>query len=1223
MKTFKPVPNFSFLLFIFIIECMQFAMCLNMWTSLEQKQASNKTPVKRCVSPCRIFHSWCKNEGKCREKGRDCTWYCECPSNCEGFFCEKKVEKDATAAGGGQSVEVKISYEKEKKKPVSAFDKSKLAQALAGIFLKEKQTDEEKKTILPDAIERVGKTIKTKENVTAKVIINCPPGDLYPKAKFNQITDSTTKSINVNGSNTQNHSNMDSESVSRPTENAASGVTHYVTTNAPEHPTVVRPGASQSTSTQSTVTPLVKSSFSVTSSTTEVTEAIFKHNTTAKSLESLTNTQTKGSTLHKTADSSTVKSDHLSLESSSESPTGVSIGEKKTFTSSTMSPTSIKITVSQFSTEADSKSTTTTEMPQNNNKNSKDITPPVENSLYIKKTDVRKISDKPDLLNIIEKAIEVEFISTTKAKQPSASPIKPTTESMQSRKNNDVTTENNNLRNTTKQVHATIHSAKSQTTENNTFLRSTSSPIASSTSLAKSTTAEKTRVTKTVNDLIKINTSVSSNITNIQHDIKSNDMVESSITNQPLKEQNISGTLQIPNTTNMLHTKQNDHTSDEGVLTTKETKSKQITTGDETYQNPADVLKQINPKSTTPQVERPTNDQTTHVISEASSTTIFKTKFDTTTTKTTTKFDAASKTPKFPANKKSYLSKQQVTENSTGMNKSTRDTIATGEINTLSSTNVPPVNLSHVITMSHDLPKISEVDMSTVQTVMSKGKTTEQQISSKSSENITESTTSPPAMKQDSQSSPPQTTQKTFKETSTAAPTSIQSNQPTRQVKSTQTVNTHTTEGSSMIKKQIQTVMSKEITTEQQIANKSSEKIKESTTSPPKMKQDTQSSPPQTTKKTFKETSTAAPTSIQSNQPTRQVKSTQTVNTHTTEGSSMIKKQIQTVMSKEITTEQQIANKSSEKIKESTTSPPKLKQDTQSSPPQIAKKTFKETSTTAPTSSQSNQPTRQIKNTQPVNTQTTEESNMIKTQTELHNNDSKTSETTTAGRKPDNIKQTAPVAYPSQTEGHQSNIHTLNKTTSNKVQISTSHYHETTTEQKHTVPHTTPGTTSSATSTKVNVYNPDVVENSSTTVSGKQNTVTGTTQTLFKSTDSTSNKAARNASPSVADDTGQQKDKNNPAAESVTQTDITTKAQPDKHEHTTASVIYSAGIGESKMSLTKAFLDTKSSELLKKSKVKNELLSNKLSESVKDLKFDLLKMGLRDKGLPSDLDNIL
>ncbi|XP_052777904.1 uncharacterized protein LOC128215235 [Mya arenaria] len=167
-----------------------------MWTSLE-----NRPSKKQCVSPCKIFHTWCKNNGRCREKGADCTWYCECPENCNGFFCEKILTNgtDSGVPAGGETFEVNVLVEKEKKKKVSTFDKSKLAQALAGIILdrdappsKSGESKAESPTI--DRIDTGGE-ISVKENITKTIIVNCTPSN-----DTNIMTDKSGDKQNVNTS---------------------------------------------------------------------------------------------------------------------------------------------------------------------------------------------------------------------------------------------------------------------------------------------------------------------------------------------------------------------------------------------------------------------------------------------------------------------------------------------------------------------------------------------------------------------------------------------------------------------------------------------------------------------------------------------------------------------------------------------------------------------------------------------------------------------------------------------------------------------------------------------------------------------------------------------------------------------------------------------------------------------------------------------------------------
>jgi len=170
------VIHMSFVIIVAIsLDLFTTVAASGMWTAMGQKSHERK-----CVSPCRIFHTWCKNDGKCREKGADCTWYCECPDNCEGFFCEKVLQDgvDAAPKEGEHAVAVDIVVEKEKKKKVSAFDKSKLAQALAGIINDPTPSKTEDSKIEElQTIERVDPSaeISVKETITkqTKIYVNC------------------------------------------------------------------------------------------------------------------------------------------------------------------------------------------------------------------------------------------------------------------------------------------------------------------------------------------------------------------------------------------------------------------------------------------------------------------------------------------------------------------------------------------------------------------------------------------------------------------------------------------------------------------------------------------------------------------------------------------------------------------------------------------------------------------------------------------------------------------------------------------------------------------------------------------------------------------------------------------------------------------------------------------------------------------------------------------
>ncbi|KAK3611975.1 hypothetical protein CHS0354_011634 [Potamilus streckersoni] len=51
-----------------------------------------KSVEKACVPFCKVFSTVC-NYGECRQKlETDCEWYCECPPDCVGRFCEKLIK---------------------------------------------------------------------------------------------------------------------------------------------------------------------------------------------------------------------------------------------------------------------------------------------------------------------------------------------------------------------------------------------------------------------------------------------------------------------------------------------------------------------------------------------------------------------------------------------------------------------------------------------------------------------------------------------------------------------------------------------------------------------------------------------------------------------------------------------------------------------------------------------------------------------------------------------------------------------------------------------------------------------------------------------------------------------------------------------------------------------------------------------------------------------------
>ena len=180
----------GFILRLFVIVsvfCLLGVNCSRMWSSFDKRQLSAEK--KRCLSPCKIFHSWCKNDGKCREKGPDCSWYCECPDNCEGFFCEKVIEN--VDGKNKTTVKIKAQVVRETEKQTFTFDKSKLEQALASIYQKNKETETESgKPAEPKPIAPICKTIKVNENITVTGTLYCPP-DKINKDLQNRTSEAT------------------------------------------------------------------------------------------------------------------------------------------------------------------------------------------------------------------------------------------------------------------------------------------------------------------------------------------------------------------------------------------------------------------------------------------------------------------------------------------------------------------------------------------------------------------------------------------------------------------------------------------------------------------------------------------------------------------------------------------------------------------------------------------------------------------------------------------------------------------------------------------------------------------------------------------------------------------------------------------------------------------------------------------------------------------------
>ena len=1272
MKTFTSVQQIYFVLIVLIIEYMNYANCLNMWTSLELKQAGNKTPTKKCVSPCRIFHTWCKNEGKCREKGKDCTWYCECPSNCEGFFCEKKVDKDI-ADDSKQTVEVKVSFEKEKKKPVSAFDKSKLAQALAGIFLKEKRTDEEKKVVLPDTIERVGNTINAKENVTAKVILNCPPGELYDKVPGNKSAEKTINQTTTDTPNNQTttHSNTITNSIINISESKSNmTMSTYPTTNQ--------------SAPQSTEKPIVPSSFSDKTSAKTTTElpTITQHErTTQKPQTSITNSQmhetnsnvnaksttenlnnkatektttersiettvglksvqttpasnasqiTPGAALNQSRSTLIIKSkstsDDISTPTSSMAPSEmkqsstvstIQTNEKSQYlTSSTIDKTVLSTPKSTIPERIEKlkemslltnlkKQKLTSEMPSTSTNPTSTSSPvqqfgkaskaPAENSLYIQKANVINIADKPNLMQIIEKAIEVEFITTTeKAKIETSFHNKATTAS------SSHETINNNFQSTEK-VHIStpqtgrtqIEKQVSQTTGNDMHDVSTT-PVPQSTSISvKPTTKDQNSLTKNKNETKN----------SIKHNInthKLNTLVEEPSQNVSPKQTGASSHVYEQTTTNIPITR-NVTASTNSILSTgdKNNSSNTKMTEDAVYSNHDADKYEIS--STTSKVERPFNDnqKTTHLSGKRD-----KIDFEKTTVKTTIKSDSITKklqkTPevrKTPiddkkdqsesSNKNEMQTLRTTTDSVSGKYKSKPDMISTKEKPLSSPANEQLLKMSQVITVSHDLPKTTTLGTSTFQTVMSKEITPEQQHSKKPAENFKES--SPTTQ---------QSTQIFSTDKSSSAETSSSlTGKPTIEIKNINSLKTlKSTTKSTVLNNNQKTTVDTIISSDKSETLKSTGKealptsrlvISERTTE----RSITKSAPTMASNPDVFTESTTTHISLNTQSKSRAY-SPQGV-TESIINTPENTKQISTPRNHPII-------ESSTKFVVTTEITHSLPISQQSTPPSIIKKIDPNNTKSIKQTTETTRQKGTTKNLE-INKSNTETTTQTGTTKNLEINKSSTKTTTQTGTAKNleinksSTETTAQTGTAKHLEINKPSAETTRQTGTTKILENNKPTTEITTRILEINKSSTETTTQTGTAKHLEI-------NKSST---ETTTQTGTTK--------------ENNKP-ITETTTRNLGINKSSTETITQTGTTNVLERNKP--TTERVIYSADVGESKLSFAKNILENKS-DILKKSKVKNGLLSNKLSETVKDLKFDLLKMGLRDKGLPSDLDNIL
>lgn len=1233
MKTFTPVPKqYYFLILIIIADFMHFTICVNMWTSLEQKQANNKTPAKRCVSPCRIFHTWCKNDGKCREKGPDCTWYCECPSNCEGFFCEKIVEKGIT--DGEQKVEVKVTYEKDKTKNVSAFDQSKLAQALAGIFMKETKTEEEKETVVPDTDESVGKTIDTKENLTTNIIINCPPGALPPDSPISQ-TFEITNETKTNDSMTQESSGQELQSVLEPKVNV-SGQIQNRSTGVTKPISSITSGNTQSVNTHSSVTPIVKSSFSVTYSTatTTTTKQVAEENVSKISdvLQDTENTTTvtTPALLESNTSHSTVPDEKATISTSitpSSEPKIESTMLPSKFTPSSQRQDSTTKVPYITSTKSQTTETTAADKTINNfttnEKSNKHLSPAQENSLYIKNENVIETTNKPDLLKIIEKAIEIEFI-TTVHQQSSTSKIPTTTESVLVHRNPGPSSEKTDAK---AKLLISEEKTLSTSTEVNLLRKNETLTKAStviSSVVEKGKTQNSTKYNKLNND----------SSTTVKPSTESKHIKVTSLSSQKVSKSraNTTSTLPTAGTTSVPTTQisadnktenlnfsfasngtQGKHnTSNEMNLTIIAVKTSQTTEAPDTSKNQRAPLHQRTFSTTRASLEQHNNvKKLGSVITTESTVTPFNTKSSSTTsTKTgtessgTIKQNLATDVTKNNTN----LSKGTSSEYS-GINKSQSENSATGDINNMSAVNGQLLSMTGAIIASHDMPKQTEQNMSTLQTDMSSLSTKSQYIS----RNVTESVkvASPSLSSENNESSHLQKLSKNNTLNVEKLKITGQSKNAAQEVAIESTsapTELHPQKTAKHVTRSIQVISetAKNLQQLDQSKNDTESVTVASASSPPETNERLKTTDHQRKVAQNNEENSANPSSQKTKRLLSNSMSTSAkVSTEPPETSTGTKEGPTTTASatghaKEGTTVNISATgptstKPGTSLKPQVTGPAGTKQGTTS-----------ETPTTGPTGTEQGKTTQDIKN--------------IEQKTQLENSPRKN--TFSNEIKLPGVKSTSQTYETS----------TKQMLTSSTISL---------TSTKEGITNSSPASTTHERTSITSVFSDTEKLNQRTSVEPK--TTQSTNSTSSSSTPQTP--AAPNLTPSAVTNTENYTEQNaselaettgatntSPKAnefvsttESNTKTDDTTKSQLEKNVLKTRSDLNSADLPvaeNAKMSLAKAFLENQS-DLFKQSKVKNEILTNKLSESVKDLNFDLLETKLQDKGLPSDIDNIL
>ncbi|KAL3869990.1 hypothetical protein ACJMK2_042607 [Sinanodonta woodiana] len=87
---------FTLVFCLFITSVTPKSLLPSYWS--KEVMMKRKNVEKACVPFCKVFSTVC-NYGECRQKlETDCEWYCECPPDCVGRFCEKLIKPEESTS---------------------------------------------------------------------------------------------------------------------------------------------------------------------------------------------------------------------------------------------------------------------------------------------------------------------------------------------------------------------------------------------------------------------------------------------------------------------------------------------------------------------------------------------------------------------------------------------------------------------------------------------------------------------------------------------------------------------------------------------------------------------------------------------------------------------------------------------------------------------------------------------------------------------------------------------------------------------------------------------------------------------------------------------------------------------------------------------------------------------------------------------------------------------